>query len=1157
MAISSAIGGGQAISKAEQEEKDGRSKEADQEEKNQEKEDDDLDDAHGYYDDDDFEDYDTDFETDEETADSSSEWRHDCQLLPSIDENPTDGRSAGDESGGGGEGIPGAGSHAGYEASWARLSAGGGGGYRKKILGACVVDSLSVAARAALRSVTAEALRQKEKDDPDHHQYQDQQRHDPTVAVVSRGGGGGGGGGKSRLRRILAVVKLEEVGGELFDLPPLSLHALYELGRGPALLRHVAATQTGDDADAASVQTEDISYGHVAVQCPDDLARSTAEEQAGAMAVDCRGVGDDEYEAEEEEEEMGEGEEEEVEEEEEEEEEGDGDGTEGGQSPSTVGWGDGERRRRKGGRRKRRRRRRRKGYGRENDVEDEEHDTVMSLKEEGRQIAILERERDYKSRLKVFLEKVELTWSTMLTKDKRKEGGEGAAGRRRPPPSLLTTSGRGINDKQREMEVSSCLNCTACVDLWWEPLLLGRRLMTVTLLDTRWCQVACAYSPPEKGVEEGSPPPPPPPPPPHTSPPFPPPPPPSLPSQPQSLSNQGCILMWDLWAVGAPQRVLICHGTPTCCLFVDCVEIETDNRRREVLIAGTCRGTLCLWDLSSDPKADTIAGGGVMMFDPELKIACERPTYITDADTEGNHVGPVLSVRLIRSGNQDDRSTGSQGDVALGGGGGGGGGGLISRGQIRQPGSSRLASLDGSGVVHIWMLVGIPRGYHDVAVGVGDADMGLRIGGKVRITHSASLNLAEWMRPTPPAVLHQARRGQQHHLSQVKKQGEGKDAEEEEEEEERQNRRTTCLAVLQASTGTDFLLGDDRGRCWRINSMKTHGTKRISSLAPRYYAEPDPDRTGANVVTSMSLSSHSDQLLAVGYGNGQCAVFSVDSSAPLIAWENACVGPVIAVRWSPVKPSTLFVVDGALSVLHVWDLMAADLSSPVASVSLTRVAGQADAAAADVQCTLNNKGVQTGGKEDNRKGKGGRFDLSGRPEPAAAAAAAARVFSFYVSSPRRRHHAAEHNVTHEDRYGEYGGDEHDHEGGEGRADGGDRDVGGRHQKGGGRIGREFHGASPASLAASDPSGGDGGKDSQSHRLAQCGRSDLAGNRQTDEEEDSWAGRLAAVGYFDGHVSVHLLSNPPTPLTTPPVQVSSDLTLKQALRMRRTVQSGTH
>ena len=374
------------------------------------------------------------------------------------------------------------------------------------------------------------------------------------------------------------------------------------------------------------------------------------------------------------------------------------------------------------------------------------------------------------------------------------------------------------------------------------------------------------------------------------------------------LAGRGLLLVWDLSAASpAVSHALVLEGVPTC------VAWGPGERNNHLIVCGTEEGAVCAWDLREPEEMHRAGGGGGFgkggqevekaVEDEEDKIApsimkgrpFRRPSYCTEAFSEefpedaGSLVSLGVAVDTTSGAEEDVGTEDEDGRVGAGGARSGAGEGSSS-GVSGGGGDFHLIALDCWGNVSTYLMSELSR---REAVDVALTDMGLRFGSRIRLLKAA-------------AYVRYGGGG-----------GGGKST-----------RARTMTVQNRRGTAAEFFVASETGRVLR---GARYGTPR----PPRAFAVCDPLDAGraaaiapAAPAVSLSFNPFFPKIFLAAHTGGSAAMYSTDSSLALQRWEGITPGDVVAVRWSPARPSQFFVLDDRCYIT-VFDLLSKTPEDPV------------------------------------------------------------------------------------------------------------------------------------------------------------------------------------------------------------------------------------
>ncbi|XP_064222706.1 cytoplasmic dynein 2 intermediate chain 1 isoform X2 [Aotus nancymaae] len=297
------------------------------------------------------------------------------------------------------------------------------------------------------------------------------------------------------------------------------------------------------------------------------------------------------------------------------------------------------------------------------------------------------------------------------------------------------------------------------------------------------------------------------------------------------LDRKYILCVWDIWQPSGPQKVLICESQVTCCCF--------SPFKAFLLFAGTAHGSVVVWDLREDSRLHRSVklNDGFWTF--------RTATFSTDGIlTSVNHRSPLQAIESISASVHKKQSF------------------VLSPFSTQEEMSGlsfHVASLDESGVLNVWVVVELPKA--DVAGSI--SDLGLMPGGRVKLVHSALIQLGDSL----------SHKGNEF------------------------GRTTQTLNVkFLPSDPNHFIVGTDMG-------LITHGTRQDLRVAPKLFK---PQQCGIRPVKVNVID------------------FS-PFGEPIFLWDSSTDGhAVTSLQWSPTRPAVFLVQDDTSSI-YIWDLLQSDL----------------------------------------------------------------------------------------------------------------------------------------------------------------------------------------------------------------------------------------
>ncbi|KAM9232738.1 cytoplasmic dynein 2 intermediate chain 1 [Leptosomus discolor] len=325
------------------------------------------------------------------------------------------------------------------------------------------------------------------------------------------------------------------------------------------------------------------------------------------------------------------------------------------------------------------------------------------------------------------------------------------------------------------------------------------------------------------------------------------------------LNRKSVICVWNIWQPSSPQKVLICDSEVICCCF--------SPNKTTLVFAGTVDGSLLVWDLREDARMHP----HMMISDTDWTFRV--PTFSTDGILNSvNHTSPILAVEPVSTSLYTDQNYGLS---------------SLSY-QTEMSGLPfQIASMDESGILNIWVVVELLKG--DLAG--SQTDLGLIPGGKVKLVHSATMELNNSLFP--------------------------KDV--------RQRMPQTLTIKFLPSNPNHFIVGTNIG-------LVGHGTRHDLKVLPKLF-RPQESGMRSISINAIDFFPFGKPLFLVGCSDGSIRLHQMASEYPLMQWNDSTNGqPVIALQWALTRPSVFFVLD-ASSNIYIWDLLENDLL-PVAKQTI-------------------------------------------------------------------------------------------------------------------------------------------------------------------------------------------------------------------------------
>ena len=369
----------------------------------------------------------------------------------------------------------------------------------------------------------------------------------------------------------------------------------------------------------------------------------------------------------------------------------------------------------------------------------------------------------------------------------------------------------------------------------------------------------------------------------------------------RGAAGRGLLLVWDL---DAPRRAIThamtLEGSPTC--------VAWGPRRRgnpRAVLCGTEEGMLCAWDLREPARRAGVgdvsdvddADAAAVAALAKHGTAFRRPSY----STEDTCLGFPSAARDSPFG----EPRGALASVAVAS--AEGPNGVSAPEHVTGRFAFHVLTLDVDGSVDAHLVSELPRREaEDAAM----SDIGLRFGSRVRVTRAAA--------------------GIEY--GDKKKRGASRAF-------------GMRVAGLDGGAGVEFFVADNRGRVLRGARYGVAPLPRAFSVcdaldagstaaAPPFGATVSLDLHPSSTLLSApdtpktpKTASAAPRLLLAALEGGVVALYRSDRSLALRRWEGFTTRSVIAVRWSPARPSLFFALDDA-SVVFAFDLLAADPAAP-------------------------------------------------------------------------------------------------------------------------------------------------------------------------------------------------------------------------------------
>ena len=369
----------------------------------------------------------------------------------------------------------------------------------------------------------------------------------------------------------------------------------------------------------------------------------------------------------------------------------------------------------------------------------------------------------------------------------------------------------------------------------------------------------------------------------------------------RGAAGRGLLLVWDL---DAPRRAIThamtLEGSPTCVAWG-----PSRRGNPRVVLCGTEEGTLCAWDLREPAQRAGVgdvsdvddADAAAVAALAKHGTAFRRPSYAT----EDTCLGFPSAARDSPFG----EPRGATASIAVAS--AEGPNGVSAPEHVTGRFAFHVLTLDVDGSVDAHLVSELPRREaEDAAM----SDIGLRFGSRVRVTRAAA--------------------GIEY--GDKKKRGASRAF-------------GMRVAGLDGGAGVEFFVADNRGRVLRGARYGVAPLPRAFSVcdaldagstaaAPPFGATVSLDLHPSSTLLSApdtpktpKTASAAPRLLLAALEGGVVALYRSDRSLALRRWEGFTTRSVIAVRWSPARPSLFFALDDA-SVVFAFDLLAADPAAP-------------------------------------------------------------------------------------------------------------------------------------------------------------------------------------------------------------------------------------
>lgn len=255
---------------------------------------------------------------------------------------------------------------------------------------------------------------------------------------------------------------------------------------------------------------------------------------------------------------------------------------------------------------------------------------------------------------------------------------------------------------------------------------------------------------------------------------------------------------------GQPFRFLVAPDPITSI----CAPLE--NR----VVVGTSLGTLCLYDLS---ETTNISATLPNLVEANETIKFYEPTFSTDGLDDPIHYSSIMSLK-----------------------------GLVKKG------SSRVAAIDESGQISIWVLITLKEGDYAGSI----ADLTLNIGGKSKLALSAQVSIAEKLR----------------------------------------------LGFDPSTVEIDFHPGDKNAFVFSTEYGLFYS--KVNKASGETFATPQIRELDTSPISQNSrcttLSFSDMDFILAGFSDGSIAVFHAEYSSPLSIWYSACKVGVKQINWCSI-----------------------------------------------------------------------------------------------------------------------------------------------------------------------------------------------------------------------------------------------------------------
>eukprot|EP01112_Ceratiomyxa_fruticulosa_P013589 TRINITY_DN3821_c0_g2_i1.p1 TRINITY_DN3821_c0_g2~~TRINITY_DN3821_c0_g2_i1.p1 ORF type:complete len:894 (-),score=276.69 TRINITY_DN3821_c0_g2_i1:56-2737(-) len=351
------------------------------------------------------------------------------------------------------------------------------------------------------------------------------------------------------------------------------------------------------------------------------------------------------------------------------------------------------------------------------------------------------------------------------------------------------------------------------------------------------------------------------------------------------IEGKGLLCIWSLDNLENPSKILVLEGKPSY------ASVSPYSKPYGIFV-GTQEGELACWDLrESDTMHNTKLGTQSVRY----------PTFSTHANKKESHQAPIVCLVTLPKKNNPQNNENEiptnlkNNEVAekklikkthgnpLD---------LLPLGD-EDEGSSfpfQIASMDDQGTVNIWVVVEL----NSTTSGGSEFDLGLSIGGRMKLVKSASIPLS----PTSNSIKSQTR------FSPTMKSFDLK---------------------FNPTDPNEYFVGTDSGNI-------IHGFRFGNLVYPRNYQSPSVLKSALNVVC-LSISPFNSEYFLVGLNTGHICLYNYKIPSPITFWETSHLSgtnpppSIINIQWSPVRPG-IFFAQNSDSTLFIFDLLS-DSKGPI------------------------------------------------------------------------------------------------------------------------------------------------------------------------------------------------------------------------------------